>query len=296
MRPYSAMVREDTAGVFFIKTHGLGNDFVLVNGRERSFQPQPARIAQICDRHRGVGGDQLLVLEHPLASHADVRMRIYNIDGSEAPACFNASRCAAFLWMREAGKTHVTLETLGGLIEARMAGSADEMRVSLYLNPAKTDWQSVPLAGPLENHNGLLDNGVLSDPFAVNMGNTHLVYFVPDFDAVDVPLLADVVQNSPYLPEQANIGVAQMLPPHEGEARLRLVVYERPGILTQACGSGACAAAFAAWQTARTDYKKFHIAMPGGALQVELCADDTIMLTGDVAVAFYGILPAENEM
>ena len=292
MGPYSEAVQGDAAGTFFIKTHGLGNDFVLVDGRKQVFRPQAAYIAQICDRHLGVGGDQLLVLEAPQNAGADVRMRIYNVDGAEAPTCFNATRCAAFLWMQEAGKISVTLETLGGLIEARMADAENGVpRVSLYLAPAVTDWQAIPLAGPLKNHAGSLNHGPLSEPFAVNMGNPHLVYFVPDYDAVDVPREAAVVQNSGYLPEQANIGVAELLPSEGDEAQLKLVVYERPGILTEACGSGACAAAVAAVRSGRTNQKNFRVFMPGGALQVTLCADDRIILTGDVAVAFYGFLP-----
>lgn len=294
MKPYSEAVQGDAAGVFFIKTHGLGNDFVLVDGREKPFRPQNTSISQICDRHRGVGGDQLLVLETPENSSADVRMRIYNVDGVEAQACFNATRCAAFLWMQEASKTAVILETLGGLIEARMAPADNgKPRVSLYLAPAMTDWQAIPLAGPLADHAGRLNHGLLSEPFAVNMGNPHLVYFVADYDAVDVPREAAIVQNSSYLPEQANIGVAELLSSEGEEARLKLVVYERPGILTEACGSGACAAAVAAVRSGRTNQKNFRVFMPGGALQVTLCADDSIILTGDVAVAFYGFLPDE---
>lgn len=291
MKPYSDAVHTGTAGAFFVKTDGLGNDFVLVDGRKQSFRPQKPLIQHICDRYRGIGGDQLLVLEVPQDSRADVRMRIYNVDGEEAQTCLNATRCAAFLWMQEAGLKAVTIETLGGLIEATMAGTPQEPRVSLRLAPAVLEWQAIPLAGPLEQHNGALNDGPLSEPFAVSMGNPHLVYFVPDFDAVDVILHASVLQNSAYLPEQANIGVAQLLDPKGDEAQLRLVVYERPGILTHACGSGACAAAVAIMRSGRSALKKFHVYMPGGALQVELCADDGIILTGGVSVAFYGFLP-----
>lgn len=295
MRPYSDMVQSGATGVFFIKTHGLGNDFVLVDGREKPFRPQPALIKHICDRHLGVGGDQLLVLEAPQKAGADMRLRIYNIDGAEAQTCFNATRCAAFLWMQEARKLSVVIETLGGMIEASMTDDADK-RVSLHLEPALTQWQTIPLAGPLEDHQGSLNHGPLCEPFAVNMGNPHLVYFVTDFDAVDVVRHASILQKSSYLPDQANIGVAQIVAPvSEGaddEALLRLVVYERPGILTQACGSGACAAAVAALRSGRTALKKFRVDMPGGTLQVELCADDSIILTGGVSVAYYGILPA----
>lgn len=293
MKPYSDIVQTGTAGRFFIKTHGLGNDFVLVDGREQSFRPQPALIKHICNRHLGVGGDQLLVLEASQVSNADVRLRIYNVDGAEAPTCFNATRCAAFLWMQEAGASSVTIETLGGLIEANMAETrnTDEPRVSLHLAPAVLDWRGIPLKGPVGEHQGSLNDGALTEPFAVNMGNPHLVYFVPEFDAVDVPFHAARLQKSSYLPEQANIGVAQLMPTAGDVACLRLVVYERPGILTEACGSGACAAAVAAAQSGRTDLRKFHIMMPGGDLQVELRADDRIILTGAVAVSFYGFLP-----
>lgn len=297
MKPYSESVLSGTTGSFFIKTHGLGNDFVLVDGREQSFRPEAALIKHICDRHRGVGGDQLLVLEMPQVSpdtcKADVRLRIYNVDGAEAETCFNATRCAAFLWMQEAGLSSVTIETLGGLIQADMAETLnpDEPRVSLHLAPAVLQWQAIPLAGPVDQHQGSLNHGPLTNPFAVNMGNPHLVYFVPEFAAVDVPLHAAILQKSPYLPEQANIGVAQILPSADDETHLRLVVYERPGILTEACGSGACSAAVAAVQSGRSNQKKFKITMPGGDLQVELCADDRIILTGAVAVSFYGFLP-----
>lgn len=292
MRPYSDMMSTSTGGIFFVKTHGLGNDFVLIDGRKQSFRPEKALIEHICDRHRGVGGDQLLVLELPQNNSADVRLRIYNVDGVEAQTCLNATRCSAFLWMQEAGLRSVIIETLGGVIEATLSESkSGESQVSLRLTPAQLDWSVIPLAGPLDQHNGSLHHGPLVEPFAVNMGNPHLVYFVPDFDSVDVPLHAAPLQNSAYLPEQANIGVAQMLPSVEDQARMRLVVYERPGILTQACGSGACAAAVAARNSGLTDLKKFHVLMPGGSLQVELCANDEIILTGGVCVAFYGFLP-----
>ncbi|WP_439271330.1 diaminopimelate epimerase [Pseudochrobactrum sp. HB0163] len=291
MQPYLDVVQAGTAGIFFIKTHALGNDFVLVDGRQRIYRPGKTFVEEICDRYRGIGGDQLLVLEQPDQADADIKLRIYNIDGMEAPACFNASRCAAFLWMQEAGKTSAILETAGGLIKARMTENSSKPIISLQIAPAVTDWQAVPLAGPLSQHQGLLNHGLLNEPFAVDMGNPHLVYFVQDFDAVNVPVDAGAVQNSSYLPRQANIGIAQLLPPTGDVAQLRLVVYERPGILTQACGSGACAAAVAALKSGRTVLRKFHVSMPGGALQVELCADDTIILTGEVAVAFCGFWP-----
>ena len=226
-------------GTEFIKCHGLGNDFVVVDGRDLGFAPQPDFTRWICDRRIGVGGDQLLVLEPASAPGATFRLRIYNVDGVEAPACFNATRCVAWLMMEESSQDHAVVETAGGLIAARKEGPR---RVSLKIGRPQWDWRAIPLACPLDEAGPALRNGPLHDPVAVNLGNPHLVYFVPDRDALDVAALADPIQKSACLPEQANIGVAEIA----GETSIRLVVYERPGILTRACGSGACAATLAA--------------------------------------------------
>lgn len=270
----------------FIKTHGLGNDFVVIDGREDLFRPAAETIRWICDRHRGIGGDQLLVFEHSRTGEAHARLRIYNVDGVEAQTCFNATRCAAWLLMEEAGLEDVGIETIGGVIYARRAG---DQRVSLNIEGGKWDWQSIPLAGPVDEADGELDNGPLRDPSAVNMGNPHLVYFVPDRDALDVIALADPIQKSSYLPEQANIGVAEIA---EGN-RIRLVVYERPGILTQACGSGACAAVLSARKLGLITQSHAIVDMPGGTLEVNVLEDESIVLTGDVAVSFYGFTTQE---
>ncbi|WP_378951672.1 diaminopimelate epimerase [Mesorhizobium sp. ANAO-SY3R2] len=265
----------------FIKTHGLGNDFVVMDGRRQNLAPSEQAIRWICDRHRGVGGDQLLILEQPQSAEANARLRIYNIDGAEAQTCLNATRCAAWLLMEESDATDVIIETIGGSIRA---WREENHRVSLSVAGGEWDWWKIPLAGPLEKVAGRLDNGPLRDPVAVNMGNPHLVYFVADRDALDVPALADPIQKSPCLPQGANIGVAELV----GGDRIRLVVYERPGILTQACGSGACAAVLAARKKGFIEQPHAIVDMPGGSLEVRVLEDETIILTGDVAVSFYG--------
>lgn len=272
------------SGIQFVKTHALGNDFVVVDGRLASFEPGDDCIQWICDRHLGIGGDQLLVFETPSNPDATARLRIYNIDGREAETCLNATRCAAWLLMEEAACDAVTIETLGGLISARRAG---DHCVTISVATGVWDWQSVPLAGPLEGANACLNNGALSNPFAVSMGNPHLVYFVPDRDALDVAALADPIQKNAYLPEQANVGVAEMVSDH----CIKLVVYERPGILTKACGSGACAAVLTAWKYGKVKSRTVNVEMPGGVLTVTVLEDETLELTGSVSVSFYGVIP-----
>jgi diaminopimelate epimerase len=266
--------------------HGLGNDFVVVDGREEAFTPPPEVIRLICDRHLGVGGDQLLVIEQPSVSGAGARLRIYNVDGTEAQTCLNATRCVAWLLLQDSGAERLALETLGGLIEG---SDANGNELALRLGSPRWDWQSIPLASPADTFSLDLSSGPLARPTAVNVGNPHLVCFVADRDEIDVPRWAPAIQNHPLLPEGANIGVAQLAAPD----RLRLVVWERPGILTQACGSGACAAVLAARKRGLTNEKRVTVEMPGGKLQVEIREDESITLTGPVAIAFSGRLPID---
>lgn len=273
-------------GLPFVKAHGLGNDFIIIDGRKQRFSLSEQAIRYVCDRHIGVGGDQLLVIEPPVARAADIRLRIYNIDGAEAPACFNATRCAAWLMMEERAADTLNVETLGGIIGAKRAGN---YRVSLQIENISTDWGAIPLAGPLSEAGTALENGPLQDPFAVNLGNPHIVYFVPNRDELDVAYLAEPVQKSPYLPQQANINVAELV----AEGHIRLVVYERPGILTQACGSGACATVLAAHRKGLMQSLQAKVHMPGGSLDVRIIGENSVLLTGDVAISYYGIIARE---
>lgn len=265
----------------FVKMHGAGNDFILFDGRQIPFRPDAAQCSRLCDRHFGVGGDQVLVLEDSRQG-CDLRLRIYNIDGREAETCLNATRCVAWFSMLEREGSSAKIETAGGVIEARLAG---EGRVTLRQPAPRFDWHAVPLAEPRDTMDLRLSAGPLMAQAALSMGNPHLVCFVDDLDAVDVPLWADQLQKHSLLPEGANIGVAQIL----GPAAMRLVVWERPGILTQACGSGACAAYVVARRLGLIEAHRLQVQMPGGVLEVE-GEGEGLMLTGPVALVYQGVL------
>lgn len=271
----------------FVKMHGLGNDFIVFDGRRHPFPPDAARIAALCDRHRGVGGDQVLVLEPPLSGDEDVRLRIYNIDGAEAQTCLNATRCIAWLMLEERPVPEVRIGTLGGIIAGRRDGAG---QITLRLPPARFGWQEVPLAEPRDTLTLGLTSGPLTAQAAASLGNPHLVCLVPALEAIDVPRWAPALQNHPLLPEGANVGVAEVV----DDGHLRAVVWERPGILTQACGSGACAAVAVARRLGRITARRVAVDMPGGRLFVEEAADGSLWLTGPVAVAFLGLLPGRT--
>ena len=269
-------------GLPFVKMHGLGNDFVIIDGRAGapSFDDKAARA--VADRHRGVGCDQLLILEQPRASGADLFMRILNADGSEAGACGNGTRCVADLVMRETGKRHAVIETAAGLLQANADGAGS---IGVDMGAARVDWRDIPLARECDTLHVPLSLGPLVDPVCTSMGNPHATFFVADAEAIDLAALGPRLERDPIFPERANIGVAQLL----SRTRLRFRVWERGAGITVACGSGACAALVAAARRGVAE-RKAELLLDGGALAIEWRPDGHVIMTGPVATSFSGTL------
>jgi len=269
-------------GTPFIKMHGLGNDFVVLDARQRALPVDAAAARAIADRHRGVGCDQLVLLEPAKSPNAALFMRIRNADGSEVEACGNATRCVADLVMRETGKQSVTIETAAGLLEAR---AEPDKNVSVDMGKAQLGWRDIPLAREIDTLHVPLRLGPLGDAVCTGMGNPHATFFVPDAEAVDLAALGPKLEHDPLFPERANIGIAQILAP----ARLRLRVWERGAGITPACGTGACAALVAAARRGLTG-RVAEIVADGGTLAIEWRADGHVVMSGPVAVSFHGTL------
>ena len=270
------------AGILFIKMHGLGNDFVVLDARATPIPLDDARARAIADRHTGVGCDQLLVMEPPTQAGADVFMRIRNADGDEVEACGNGTRCIAAVLMRETGKPRVVIETVAGLLEAT---AASEARVTVDMGPARLGWREIPLARDCDTLHVPLTLGPLADPVATNMGNPHATFFVPDAEAVDVAGLGRELEHHAIFPARANIGVASLA----GKDRLRFRVWERGVGITIACGTGACAAGVAAARRGITG-RRVTVVADGGPLEIEWRADGHVLMTGPAAVSFTGTL------
>ncbi len=269
----------------FIKMHGLRNHFVIVDGRDVPFHPQTKQVIAMCDTKTGIGAEQLLIVDRPsdegASQGAYAFMRIVNIDGREAEACGNATRCIGYLLLEESGRDSVLIETLGGILECRRAG---EMSVSVNMGKITMDWRVIPLSQHRDTLHLDIAHGPLKSPSVLNIGNPHVVYFVDDLDAIDLAEIAPPIQNDPLFPEQVNVGVAQMI---DGQC-MRLAVFERPGVLTTACGSGACVATYAARARGLTSSRWMTVEMSAGALNIEINADDTAIMTGPVAFCFQG--------
>ena len=276
-------------GLPFRKMHGLGNDFVVLDGRAHALTLSESGRRAIADRRIGVGCDQLIVLEPPTERGADVFMRIYNPDGSEAEACGNATRCVAALLMDERRNGHVVVQTVAGLLESERRGTGDNGLpvVGVDMGLAGLDWRDIPLATPCDTLHVPLALGPVADPVATSMGNPHVTFFVDDLQAIPIAELGPRLEHDRIFPQRANIGFAQLLAP----GRLRLRVWERGAGLTLACGSGACAAAVAAARRKLTG-RTVEIVADGGTLSIDWLPDNHVLMTGGVAIAFSGALDA----
>jgi diaminopimelate epimerase len=270
------------SGLPFIKMHGLGNDFVVIDARARPVAVSDAQARAIADRKTGVGCDQFIIIEPPANGVADAAMRIRNADGGEVEACGNASRCVARLLMQEKGTRRITLDTAAGRLIAEDAG---EGRIAVDMGPARLDWRDIPLAREMDTLHLDLAMGPLRDPVGVNVGNPHAVFLVPDAEAIDLDTLGPQLEHHPLFPERANIEAATVL----SRRRIRMRVWERGVGITRACGTGACATLVAAARRGLAE-RRAEVLLDGGPLEIEWLANDHVRMTGPVATSFAGTL------
>ncbi len=254
----------------FLKMHGLGNDFVIIDSRGREAIVTPELAKAIGDRHRGVGFDQLAEIR--TSSSADIDLDFWNSDGSRAGACGNATRCVGRLMLDETGKDEVTIRTERGILIARRAGDV----VSVNMGHPQRMWDEVPLSHPVDTDFLPLEG----EPVAVGMGNPHAVFFVDDIQKVDVPNWGKKVEYDPLFPQRTNVEFAEV----RAHDEIRMRVWERGTGITLACGSGACATAVAASVRGLTD-KKVRMEVDGGWLTLDWC-DDGVWMTGPTQLVF----------
>src|ERR1700751_2663478 len=172
--------------------HGLGNDFVVLDGRRAAIAVDAEAARELADRRTGIGCDQVILLEPPRHPDAQVLMRIRNPDGGEVEACGNATRCVADLLRRETGDPRARIETIAGLLEAE---ALPDGRVGVDMGPVRTDWREIPLSRPMDTERVELTFGPLSTPVCTNIGNPHATFFVDDVDAVDLGALGPELEH-----------------------------------------------------------------------------------------------------
>ena len=256
----------------FAKMHGLGNDFVVIDEREASVGMTAGVARALADRRTGVGCDQIILIGS--SSRADVAMRIFNADGSEVGACGNATRCVPLFLGAD-----VTIETQAGLLHAERRGDG----ASVDMGRPRFEWDAIPLAHAMDTATMPVSWEDLPAPAAVNVGNPHVIFFVPDLAAVDAARLGPTIETDPLFPERINVNFAEVL----DRNHIRLVVWERGAGLTQACGTGACATAVAAISRKLCD-APVTVTLPGGDLSIDWRPGGTIRMAGPATFVYSG--------
>lgn len=270
----AAMVTPNNIYLPFMKMHGLGNDFVVVD--ERGILPRVDSTIAIAmaDRHRGVGFDQLAVLSE--TEQADVHLTFWNSDGSQSAACGNATRCIAQHLINETGKESLRISTARGELFAEGAGKDG---VAVNMGHPLLDWKDVPLA----RHVDTLALPIDGAPTATGMGNPHCTFFVDDADAINLSRKGAEFEHHPLFPERTNVQFASII----GTNHLRMRVWERGVGVTLASGSSSCATAVAAARRSLTG-RDVTIELDGGTLQISW-RDDGVWMTGPTAHVFDGL-------
>lgn len=269
----------------FLKMHGLGNDFVIIDARGNGFNPSSDFLKAIGNRRRGIGFDQCIILRPPVSPDADIYMDMYNSDGSTVRACGNASRCVASLLFKELGRIACVIETVAGLLAATQENSG---LVAIDFGQPLLQWDQIPLAYAADTLHLPLKAPGFDAPCGVNMGNPHAVFFVPSVDAVDVAGVGAVAEHDALFPERCNIEFAQILSPHH----IRMRVWERGAGITEACGSGACATLVAAVRRGLCA-RRATLSLDGGDLDIEWRENNHVFMIGAARFSYSGVVATD---
>jgi diaminopimelate epimerase len=267
------MRAEQNTGLPFMKMHGLGNDFVVIDERVLGTVVDEALAVAMADRHMGIGFDQLATIHE--GRNSDLHLVFWNSDGSQSAACGNATRCIARWEMDRTGKTALTITTDRGTLFAKDAGDG---LTSVNMGPPQLNWDEIPLAREMDTLSLPIDGA----PTATGMGNPHCTFFVDDAEAVDLTTFGPMIEHHPLYPQRTNVQVATVI----GPDHIRMRVWERGAGLTLASGSSSCATAVAAARRGLTG-RKVRIDLDGGTLHIDW-REDGVWMTGPTAHVFDG--------
>lgn len=260
----------------FIKMHGLGNDFVIIDERHSRIELTHDEIISVANRHTGIGCDQLITINNDLESNLFIRF--FNSDGEEVSACGNGSRCVARLLMEENNDTTITIKTGAGPLYCKKISNNI---ISINMGVPKFKWNEIPLDKECDNSKIIfkINEMIISNPTFVNVGNPHAVFFVDDLNKFNIDDFGPVVENYKIFPEKCNVTIAQIL----SKSHIKINVWERGAGKTLACGTAACATAVAA-STNNLCENEVVVSLPGGDL--DIVYDTNIIMSGATEISF----------
>ncbi|MBI5462973.1 MAG: diaminopimelate epimerase [Gammaproteobacteria bacterium] len=268
----------------FTKMHGLGNDFVVIDGVRQSVALTPEQLRHLADRRRGVGCDQILLVEKPQNADVDFRYRIFNADGGEVEQCGNGARCFARFVVEQGltAKTRIPVETASGRLELVLL---DDGQVTVNMGVPRLAPAEIPFDAPTQAERYALQaDGHMVQIGAASMGNPHAVLVVSDVATAPVNELGPIIESHARFPRRVNVGFMQVV----ARDHIRLRVYERGAGETLACGSGACAAAVIGQIQGLLD-TDVRVSLPGGDLVISWAGvGQPVFMTGPATRVFEG--------
>jgi len=263
----------------FIKMHGLGNDFVIIDQRINKIPISKEIINKLSDRKSGAGCDQLITINDNSSKDHDVYIQIYNPGGDKAEACGNGTRCVAKLLFDETNNKELKIKSDAGILIAK---KVDNTNISVNLGKISNHWQDIPLTEEIDTLNMPISIEGFSSGVAVNIGNPHIVFFGSNINNVDLSSIGPKIENNKFFPNKTNVEIIEIL----NENKIKMRVWERGVGITLACGSGACAAVYAG-NLKKLLKDKVEVELERGSLFINIKNNKAIM-TGPAEISFRG--------
>ena len=265
----------------FIKMHGLGNDFVIIDKRSKNIKITKDFIKKLSDRRTGVGCDQLITINLSDNNDVDVSIEIFNPSGDRAEACGNGTRCVAKLLFNE----NKNIETLKILSDAGiLTAKKNKADISINMGKITTDWKFIPLSEELDTLNIPIKIDGFSKGVSVNVGNPHIVFFGNSIENIDLENLGRKIENHKFFPNKTNVEFIEVV----NSGKIRMKVWERGAGITLACGSGACAAVYAGWKK-KLIKNIAEVELEKGSLYISIINNEAIM-TGPAEISYNGFV------
>ena len=263
--------------------HGLKNDFIIIDARAKKIFLNKKNIQKISNRKKGLGCDQLVIIEKPKKKKTSAFIKFYNSDGSITKACGNATRCVAFLLMKEFKRKKIALETESTLVNAFLTKNN---QVSVDIGKAYFKWKQIPLKRKVNINKVNFNIDSYINPTLINVGNPHIIFFMQNLKKINLKKVGPKIEKNPLFPERINVNFAKILKNNKIELR----VWERGAGITKACGTGASATAVAAIKNKLINKRICYIHMDGGKLKIEYKKNGHIVMTGPIKTVKKGIL------
>jgi len=265
----------------FVKMHGLGNDFVIIDKRLNNFPITEDIIKRLSDRRTGAGCDQLITINHPINKSADAEIEIFNPGGDRAEACGNGTRCVAkILFDEDSNKEILKIQSDAGLLESKKVDN----NISVNMGLIQNTWDKIPLSKKVDTMNIPIPIDGYSNGVAVNVGNPHVVFFGKLIQDTDLKSIGPKIENHKLFPKKTNVEIVEVINPK----LIQMRVWERGVGITLACGSGACAAVYAAWKKGLIE-NEAEVKLEKGSLHINIDNNEAIM-TGPAEISYQGSL------